>query len=395
MYLRFIQKRAALSAVTGLVAASLLLSACGAEATPTAAPAPAGATAGAPTATSGSAAAVPTNTAIKAGGGSVTLNGAGATFPVPIYTKWYQVYSTQVDQTVAFNYQPIGSGAGITAITNKTVDFAGSDAPLTDAQLQAAPGILHIPTVAGAVVLAYNVQGVSSGLVLDGATVAGIYLGSITKWNDPAIAALNSGITLPDEDIAVVHRSDGSGTTNIFTSYLSAVSPDWQSQVGAGTSVNWPVGLGGKGNPGVAGLVQQTQGSIGYVELAYAIQNKIAYAKMKNKAGTVVEASIDSTNAATNNVQVPADFRVSIVNSADPQAWPIAGFTYLLVYKDLNNIKDANKAQALMNYIWWAEHDGETYSKDLLYAKPSADLQAKIETELKSVTFNGQPVLNK
>ena len=375
------------AALAGLVGAGLLLSACGDNA------APAG---GAPAPTNTpAAAAAPTNTPVQVGSGSVLINGAGATFPVPIYSKWFQTYSTSVNKDVAFNYQPIGSGGGISAITAKTVDFAGSDAPLSDDQLAKAPGLLHIPTVAGAVVLAYNVQGVTSGLVLDGDTVAGIFLGDITRWNDPKIAALNAGVTLPDADIAVVHRSDGSGTTNIFTDYLSAVSADWQSKAGKGTSVNWPVGLGGKGNPGVAGLVKQTDGSIGYVELAYAEQNKIPYAKLKNKAGQVVSATIDATNAAANGITVPADFRVSIVNSADPAAWPIAGFTYVLVYQDLNNIKDAAKAKALVDYLWWATHDGEAQAKDLLYAQPSADLTAKIETELRAITFNGRPVLSK
>ncbi|HMA34059.1 MAG TPA: phosphate ABC transporter substrate-binding protein PstS [Chloroflexia bacterium] len=392
MVFRPFLRRTQLGILTGLTAASLLLSACGGDATATTAPSGTG---GAPTATGAAAAAAPTNTPVQVGSGSITLTGAGATFPVPIYSKWFQQYSTTVNKDVAFNYQPIGSGGGITAITAKTVDFAGSDAPLKDDQLAKAPGLLHIPTVAGAVVLAYNVQGVTSGLTLDGPTVAGIFNGDITKWNDPKLAALNAGVTLPDQDIAVVHRSDGSGTTNIFTSYLAAVSPDWQSKVGAGTTVNWPVGLGGKGNPGVAGLVKQTDGAIGYVELAYAKQNNIPYAKLKNQAGQVVDATVDSTNAATNGITIPDDFRVSIVNSADPGAWPIAGFTYLLVYKDLNNIKDAAKAKALVDYLWWAEHDGEGLTADLLYARPSAALTTKIEAELRSITFNGSPVLTK
>ena len=396
MLFRPFLRRTQLGILAGLTATSLLLSACGADATPTSAPAAGGTTPAA--ATSGAttpAAAAPTNTPVQVGSGSVQLNGAGATFPVPIYSKWFQAYSTSVDKNVAFNYQPIGSGGGISAITAKTVDFAGSDAALSDDQLSKAPGLLHIPTVSGAVVLAYNVQGVSSGLVLDGDTVAGIFNGDITKWNDPKIAALNTGMTLPGADIAVVHRSDGSGTTNIFTSYLSAVNPNWKSKVGAGTTVNWPVGLGGKGNPGVAGLVKQTDGSIGYVELAYAVQNKIAYAKMKNQAGQVVDATVDSTTAAANGVTIPDDFRITIVNSADPAAWPIAGFTYLLVYKDLNNIKDATKAKALVNYLWWAEHDGEGMAKDLLYAPPVPALTTKIEAELRSITFSGSPVLTK
>lgn len=391
MFIRSLGHRAGLSLLAGLAASSLLLAACD-TGTPTATTQPLAADT---PATMTSPAAAPTNTAVQVGSGSVTLTGAGATFPVPIYSKWFQKYTTDVNKDVAFNYQPIGSGGGITAITAKTVDFAGSDAPLKDDQLAKAPGLLHIPTVAGAVVLAYNLSVVSGPLVLDGDTVAGIFLGDITKWNDPKIAALNSGVSLPDADIAVVHRSDGSGTSNIFTDYLSNVSADWKSKVGKGTSVNWPVGLGGKGNPGVAGLVKQTSGSVGYVELAYAVQNKIAYAKMKNKAGSTVEASVDSTVAAGNGVTIPDDFRVSIVNSPDPAAWPIAGFTYLLVYKDLNNIKDAGKASALGDFLWWAEHDGQDMSKDLLYARPPAALTARIETELRSITFQGKAVITK
>ncbi len=402
-----ITRRTQLATLTGFTAASLLLSACGSDAA-TAVPAtnaPATAMMGGamtPTAMMGGAmtptvgaAPAPTNTAVKVGSGSVLINGAGATFPVPIYSKWFQQYSTTVNKEVAFNYQPIGSGGGITAITAKTVDFAGSDAALSDTQLAAAPGLIHIPTVAGAVVLAYNLKGVTQPLILDGATVAGIFNGDISTWNDAKIAALNPGVTLPAADIAVVHRSDGSGTTNIFTNYLSAVSPDWKTKVGVGTTVNWPVGLGGKGNPGVAGLVQQTDSSIGYVELAYAVQNKISYAKMKNQAGQTVEATVDSTVAAANGLTVPDDFRISIVNSADPAAWPIAGFTYLLVYKDMNNVKDAARAQALGDFLWWSEHEGEDMAKDLLYARPAADLSKKIETELHSITFNGAPIITK
>lgn len=396
----FLIRRTPLGIVSGLLAMSLLLAACGGDAGPATTGPGANPTNTTAAMTGGAtappaAAAAPTNTPVQVGSGSVLLNGAGATFPVPIYSKWFQAFSTKVNKDVAFNYQPIGSGGGITAITAKTVDFAGSDAPLSDAQLAKAPGLLHIPTVAGAVVLAYNVQGVSQALVLDGDTVTGIFMGDITKWNDPKIAALNSGVTLPDADIAVVHRSDGSGTTNIFTSYLAAVNAGWQSKVGAGTTVNWPVGLGGKGNPGVAGLVKQTDNSIGYVELAYAVQNKIPYAKMKNKAGQVVEATVESTVAAANGATVPDDFRMSIVNSADPAAWPIAGFTYLLVYKDLNNLKDAGKAKALGDFLWWAEHDGQEMSKDLLYARPAPDVATKIEAELRTITFNGAPVVSK
>jgi phosphate transport system substrate-binding protein len=273
--------------------------------------------------------AAPTATPIRVGGGALTVNGAGATFPAPIYTKWFQSYSANVDTNVSFNYQAIGSGAGISQITAKTVDFGASDAPLSDAQLTAAPGLLHIPTVAGAVVVAYNVDGNPANLVLDADTLSKIYLGDVDNWSDVEIKNLNPGVTLPNQDIVVVHRSDGSGTTNIFTDYLSAASPAWKNEVGKGTSVNWPVGLGGRGNAGVAGLVKQTPGAIGYVELAYAKQNSIAYTKMKNKAGQTVDATIDSVAAAVSGAisGVPDDLRVSIVNSADPGAWPIAGFT--------------------------------------------------------------------
>jgi len=333
----------------------------------------------------------PTNTPIRAGGGPVALNGAGATFPAPIYAKWFQYYSANVATNVSFNYQPIGSGAGITQITNKTVDFAGSDAPMSDAQIAAAPGIIHIPTVAGAVVLAYNVDGAPSNLILDGDTVASIFLGDITNWNDPGIAALNPGVTLPNQDIVVVHRSDGSGTTNIFTDYLSSVSPAWKSTVGKGTAVNWPVGLGGKGNPGVAGLVKQTSGSIGYIEIAYAKQNNIAYAKMRNRSGAVVDAGLDSVAAAVNGAipTVPDDLRVSIVNSPDPAAWPIAGFTYILLYKDQT---DQSKGSALANFLWWSLHDGTAadQARGLLYLPVPSTLLPKVETRLRLVNFGGK-----
>ncbi len=333
----------------------------------------------------------PTNTPIVVGSGPATLNGAGATFPAPIYTKWFQYYSANVATNVSFNYQPIGSGGGINAITSKTVDFAGSDAPLSDTQLAAAPGLIHIPTVAGAVVLIYKVTGVSTGLVLNGDAISKIFLGDITKWNDPEITALNAGVSLPNEDIVVVHRSDGSGTTNIFTDYLSNASPAWKSEVGKGTSVNWPVGLGGRGNPGVAGLVQQTDNSIGYVELAYAKQNNLAYAKMVNKSGATVDASVASVEAAVKGAinTVPEDLRVSIVNSADPAAWPIAGFTYILLYKDQT---DSSKGQALVNFLYWSLHDSNAASqaRDLLYLPVPSTLLPKVELRLRLVNFQGK-----
>ncbi len=335
--------------------------------------------------------AAPTATPIRIGGGALTVNGAGATFPAPIYTKWFQTYSTNIDTNVSFNYQAIGSGAGISQITARTVDFGASDAPLSDTQLSAAPGLLHIPTVAGAVVVAYNVDGAPANLVLDADTLSKIYLGDVDNWSDVEIKNLNPGVTLPNQDIVVIHRSDGSGTTNIFTDYLSAASPAWKSEVGKGTSVNWPVGLGGRGNAGVAGLVKQTPGAVGYVELAYAKQNSILYTKMKNKAGQTVDASIDSVAAAANGAiaTVPEDLRVSIVNSADPGAWPIAGFTYVLVYKDQT---DERKGSALANFLWWSLHDASAASqaKDLLYLPMPSTLLPKVEARLRQVNFNGK-----
>jgi phosphate transport system substrate-binding protein len=335
--------------------------------------------------------AAPTATPIRVGGGALTVNGAGATFPAPIYTKWFQSYSANVDTNVSFNYQAIGSGAGISQITARTVDFGASDAPLTDAQLNAAAGLLHIPTVAGAVVVAYNVNGNPANLVLDADTLSKIFLGDVDNWSDVEIKNLNPGVTLPNQDIVVVHRSDGSGTTNIFTDYLSAASPAWKAGVGKGTSVNWPVGLGGRGNAGVAGLVKQTPGAIGYVELAYAKQNSIAYTKMKNKAGQTVDATIDSVAAAVSGAisGVPDDLRVSIVNSADPGAWPIAGFTYVLVYKDQ---ADERKGSAIANFLWWALHDGSAGSeaRDLLYLPVPGSLLPKVEARLRLVNFNGK-----
>lgn len=373
---------------------ALLLSACGEAATPATGVAPtatAGAT-GAATAT-GSAPAAPTNTPIEVGNpnASLLINGAGATFPVPIYTKWFQTYAT-VDPTVRFNYQPIGSGAGIQQIQNQTVDFGGSDAPLTDAQLTSAKGgaLYHIPTVAGSVAVIYNLNGAAKGLKLDGETLAKIFDGSITAWNDPAITAQNAEMAANLKgDIAVVHRSDGSGTTNIFTDYLSTVSADWKAKVGKGTSVNWPVGLGGRGNAGVAGLVQQTPGGIGYVELAYAVQNKLPYASVKNAAGEFVEPTLESTGLAAEGVSnVPDDLRLSIVNSSKSGAYPIAGFTYILVYKTQTN---AEKGAGVAKFLWWAIHDGEAQAKTLDYAPLPASVVTLAETKIKALDCGGSP----
>ncbi len=298
------------------------------------------------------------------------LNGAGATFPYVIYSKWFDVYHQK--SGIEFNYQSIGSGGGIKQVIEGTVDFGASDAPMTDAQLKEVTDkqsseILHIPTVMGAVVLTYNVAGVGQGLKLSQGALAGIYLGEITKWNDPKIASLNAGMNLPDAAILVIHRSDGSGTTNIFTDYLTKISKTWGDKVGKGTSVNWPVGLGGKGNEGVAGMVKQSDGSIGYVELAYAVQNKLPYAMLENKAGKYVEPTFEAVSAAAAGAikSMPSDLRVSITNADGTGAYPISGFTWLLIYKDP---KDKQKGAAIKKFVDWAMKDGENYAKDLYYA---------------------------
>jgi phosphate transport system substrate-binding protein len=321
-------------------------------------------------------------------GQAVTLTGAGATFPYPLYSKWFDVYQ-QVAGT-RINYTSIGSGGGINQITQGTVDFGATDAPMTDEQLAAVKGqILHIPTTIGAVVVIYNLPGVPQGLKLTPGVVADIFLGDITKWNDPRIAQENPGVTLPDTPIAVVHRSDGSGTTNIFTDYLSAVSPAWKQRVGKGTSVNWPVGLGGKGNEGVTGQAKQTPGAIGYVELAYAVQNKLPYAALQNQAGQFVEPSIDSTTAAAAGAasNMPEDLRVSIVNAPGEQSYPIAGFTYVLLYKEQ---PDAAKGKALVDFLWWALHDGQSYARDLHYAPLPVELVEKASAKVDVVTATAQ-----
>jgi len=315
---------------------------------------------------------------------AVLINGAGATFPYPIYSKWFDEYA-KINPGVTFNYQSIGSGGGIKQITAKTVDFGASDGPMTQDQLTAAPGrIYHIPTVMGADVLSYNLPGVTTGLKLTGDIIADIYLGKITKWSDPRIVAENSGVNIPDQGIVVVHRSDGSGTTYIFVDYLSSVSPQWKGKVGKGTSVNWPVGLGGKGNEGVAGLVKQTPGAIGYVELAYAKQNDLPYAFVKNSSGNYIEPTIDSTSKAAEGVSIASDFRVSIVNSSNPQAYPIASFTWLLIYKQMD---DHVKGEAIVNFIKWAITDGQKYCESLDYAPLPANVVELIQEKLKQVKY--------
>lgn len=310
------------------------------------------------------------------------INGAGATFPYPIYSKWFDVYST-VNPDARFNYQSIGSGGGIKQITAGTVDFGASDGPMTDQQLAEAPGrIIHVPTVMGAVVLAYNLPGVEKGLKLTPAVLADIYLGKITVWSDARIAAENTGVALPDLPIVVTRRSDGSGTTFIFVDYLCKISGDWKLKIGKGTSVNWPVGLGGKGNEGVAGLVKQTPGAIGYVELSYAMKNGISYAFVQNKAGKSIEPSIETTSKAAEGVTIPSDFRVSLTDSDNPDAYPISGFTWLLIYK---HQPDAVKGKAVVDFIRWAVTDGQKYTADLLYAPLPADVVTMIQKKLDEV----------
>ena len=302
------------------------------------------------------------------------INGAGATFPYPIYSKWFDEYA-KVDPSVRFNYQSIGSGGGQKQILAQTVDFGASDGPMSDDNLAKAPGkLLHIPTVAGAVVLTYNLPG-NPSLKLDGDTVTGIYLGQIKKWNDPKITALNPSAKLPDQDIVVVHRSDGSGTTFIFTDYLSKVSGEWKQKAGNNTSVNWPSGMGGKGNEGVSGQVKQTPGAIGYVELIYAVQNKMPYAEVKNSAGQFVKPTIESVTAALATADIPDDFRFSMTNAPGKDAYPITGATWLLVYQQQ---KDAAKGKKLVEFLKWALTKGEGMAKELNYAPLPDEVQQRV-----------------
>lgn len=322
------------------------------------------------------------------GGGAfaqLTMTGAGATFPYPIYSKWFAEYA-KVDPTVRFNYQSIGSGGGQKQIIAQTVDFGASDGPMSDANLAKAPGkILHIPTVAGAVVITYNVPG-NPALKLDGPTIANIFLGAITKWNDPAIAGQNPGVKLPDSDIIVVHRSDGSGTTYIFTDYLSKISPDWKTKVGNNTAVRWPTGLGGKGNEGVSGQIEQTPGTIGYVELIYAVQNKMPVAEIKNAAGDYTTPTTDSVTAALASAQIPDDFRFSMTNAPGADSYPIAGVTWLLVYQKQQN---AEKGRKLVEFLKWALTEGEGMAKNLDYAPLPDELRTRVLKRISEIQVGG------
>ncbi len=368
----------------GLVLAAVVaLGACSGSATT----APTGTTGG------GSASGAPAQAGAPVPSGNVALQGAGATLPAPLYDTWFQTFS-QDHGNVTIDYQANGSGAGIKAITQQTVDFGASDAPMKDSEIAALPAgskILHIPTTLGAVVVIYNVAGLQN-LQLDAANVAGIFLGTITKWNDPAIAANNPGVSLPDEPILVIHRSDGSGTTNAFTSYLDTVSTDWHAKVGAGKEVKWPTGNGAQGNDGVAGAVKQTAGAIGYVDISYAITAQLTSAKLKNAAGNWVAGSTQGVTAAAEAKasSFPADFRQApIINGAGDQTYPIATYTYLLVYQQQ---KDQAKAQAFIAFVDWALTSGAALEDPLGYAPLPQVVRDKVIAELHTITYNGAPV---
>lgn len=321
-----------------------------------------------------------------------TLNGAGGTFPAPLYTKWFAEYASLTG--VQVNYQAVGSGAGITAITNGTVDFGASDAILTSAQLEAAQvsggSLLTIPTTMGAVAIAYNLPTIGKNqLKFTGAILANIFLKNINYWDDPAIASLNPGLNLPHLAISVVHRSDSSGTTYIFTNYLCKISQQWETQVGNNTTVNWPGDIGASGSAGVAGQIQQLPGSIGYVEIAYAIQNNITFAQIQNSSGNYITPSLSSASAAADGVTLPNDMRIMITNSSNPSAYPIVGFTWLLVYQNQTN---QIKGQELVNMLWWVIHNGQQYNNALTYPVLPASAVTIAESEINSITYKGQPI---
>lgn len=312
---------------------------------------------------------------------ALLINGAGATFPYPIYSKWFDEY-TKIDSSVRFNYQSIGSGGGITMLRNQTVDFGASDAPMNDDQLKQSPSpVLHFPSVMGAVVLAYNLPDLKKKIHLSGPLIADIFMGEIVKWSDPKIEQLNPGVTLPDDPIVTCHRSDGSGTSYIFSDYLTKVSTPWAKQVGKGTSLKWPAGLGAKGNEGVTGLVQQTPGALGYVELIYALKNNIPYAIVKNHDGNWINASLRGVTAAAAGAasNIPADFRVSITDASGSNSYPISSFTWLLIYK---NETDKVKGQAIVKFLKWCLTDGQKYAAALDYAPLP---QAVVNKELQQI----------
>ena len=333
-----------------------------------------------------------TSAAATGAGSGVALTGAGATFPYPIYGKWFSDYAAKTG--VKINYQSIGSGGGVRQIIEQTVDFGATDSPMSDEELGRAKGgaILHIPTVLGADVITYNLPGISQTLKLSGPVVADIFLGKVRKWNDPRIATLNAGVTLPNNDILVVHRSDGSGTTYIFTDYLSAVSPEWTRVVGKGKEVKWPTGIGARGNEGVAGQVKQTPGSIGYVELAYAKQNNLAYASIQNRAGSYVAPTMETIYAAAEsaapNIPANTDYRISIVNAPGANAYPIASFTWLLVYR---NPGDTAKARILNDFLKYALTEGSAAARALDYAPLPAAMSQRLLTRIDSIAAGTGP----
>lgn len=331
--------------------------------------------------------------ASKEGGSSADkeILGAGSTFGYPIYSKMFAEYNTKTG--VKTNYQSIGSGGGIKQLLSKTVDFGATDAFLSDDKIkEAGAPIVHIPTCLGAVVMSYNLPG-NPKLKLTSDIIGGIYLGTIKKWNDPAIMKENAGTNLPAIDIMVVHRSDGSGTSFIFTDYLSKVYPDWKSKVGSGTSVNWPAGIGGKGNEGVAAQIKQTPGAIGYVELVYATKNNMSYADVKNAAGKYITPTLQSVSAAA-NIDIPADTRITITNSSAEEAYPISSFTWIIIYKEQKYENHSEeKAKQLVNLLWYVTHDAQQYCEPLQYAKLSDKAVTAVEAVLKSVTYDGKPVL--
>ena len=329
---------------------------------------------------------------ISTAAAQTTLTGAGASFPYPLYSKMFAEYKTA--QGVAVNYQSVGSGAGQKQIIERTVDFAGSDNPMSDEAMKAAPAkLLHIPTAIGAVVPAYNLPGVTTALKFDGPTLANIYLGKIKTWGDPAIAKLNPGVTIPPLPITVARRSDGSGTTYVFSDYLSKVSSEWKTKVGTGNSLQWPVGTGAKGNDGVAGVVKSTPGAIGYVELVYAKQNKLPYGAVKNRAGKFITADNGPASLAANGVVIPADTRVSLTNSANADAYPIASFTYVIFYQDQKyGTRTEAQAQALKKLLTWMVTSGQQYNEPLDYAKLPAGAQKKAQSIINSMTFGGKKI---
>jgi phosphate transport system substrate-binding protein len=323
---------------------------------------------------------------------SNVLLGAGSTFIYPLFSKLFAEYDKKT--RVMVNYQSIGSGGGILQLTNKTIDFGDSDVPLNDEQAKkiAAP-ILHIPMCAGAVVISYNLPELKGTLKLTPDVLADIFLGKIVKWNDPQIAKINPGVRLPATGIFIAHRSDGSGTTNIFTTYLSKVNSAWNASPGKGSAINWPAGIGGKGNEGVSGLIKQTPGAIGYIELAYALQNKMTFASIQNKSGNFITPTVESTSAA-GNVQIPDDAKVSLTNTDANDGYPISGFTWALIYKEQSyDGRSLQRAEKLVKMLWWNVHDGQKYCKGLNYAPLSPKAVAVAETILKSATFDGKPIL--